>query len=132
MSAGKILIVDDEITICNTLCNLLITKEYEVDYRLTAKEGLEVLKIQPDIDTVISDIMMPGMDGVEFLNEIKMFNSMMPVIIISGSRAEEHIEKTFKGHAFDYIMKPFEAEKIFWVVEKAVSYYRMIKKFKSK
>jgi DNA-binding NtrC family response regulator len=132
MSAGKILIVDDEISICTTLCNLLMTKEYEVDYRLNAKEGLEAVKNDPALETVISDIMMPGMDGVEFLKEIKMFNSMMPVVIISGSRAEEHIEKTFKGHAFDYIMKPFEAEKIFWVISQSVSYYRMIRKFKSK
>ena len=132
MSAGKILIVDDEISICTTLCNLLITKDYEVDYRLNAKEGLEVIKNDTALETVISDIMMPGMDGVELLHEIKMFNSMLPVIIISGSHTDEHIEKTFKGHAFDYIMKPFQAEKIFWVVNQSVSYYRMIRKFKSK
>jgi DNA-binding NtrC family response regulator len=132
MSKGKILIVDDEIAICNSLCNLLSGEGYDVDYRLGAKGGLEVIKQQKDFDVVITDITMPDMDGVTFLKEIKQIDSMLPVVIITGSTADENIEKTFRGHAYEFIVKPFTAVKIFFVVKQAVSHYASLKKFKSK
>jgi len=132
MSKGKILVVDDEVTICNSLCNLLMGEGYDVDYRLSAQDGLEVIKQQKDFDVVITDITMPGIDGIAFLKEIKQVDSMLPVVIITGSTTDENIEKTFRGHAYEFIAKPFTAAKIFFVVKQAVTYYAALKKFKSK
>jgi len=64
MSKGKILIVDDEPGICNTLRSLLASGGYDADYRLSAEAGLEFIKQRKDFDVVISDIAMPGMDGI--------------------------------------------------------------------
>jgi DNA-binding NtrC family response regulator len=132
MSQGKILIVDDEIAICNNLCNLLASEGYDVDYRLNAIEALAIIKQRKDLDVVITDITMPGIDGIIFLKEVKQIENMLPVIIITAYATEENIAKTFRLHAYEFIVKPFDAAKMYFVVKQAVLYHAMLKKFKNK
>ena len=132
MPKGKILVVDDESAFCKSLTRLLTSAGYDADYQLTAATGLELIKQRGDFDVVISDIAMPGMDGIALLKEIKQFDSTLPVIIVTGYGSDENTKKASQDHAYEFVTKPFTAEKIFSVVERAVAHHVALKGFKSK
>lgn len=129
MSKGKIIIVDDELAICTSLANLLKDAGYETNFKLSAKDALAELKVS-GYDAVIADVNMPEVDGITLLKQIKELDPAMPVIIITGYPSDKTISEAMKGHAYEYITKPFNSEKIKFVVDRAVSYGRMINKNK--
>lgn len=125
MSKGIILVVDDEISICQTLVKLLGEVDYQVDYRTVSPEGLEAVK-NNKYDAVLLDIMMPQMDGIALLKEIKKIDPLLPVIMITGVPSDETVNKAMIFGAYDYIAKPFGKEKIYFIMERAVSYRKVL------
>jgi DNA-binding response OmpR family regulator len=103
----KILVVDDEIAICNLLKDFLAAKGYEVYTALDGRTAITKLKKdRPHI--VLLDIMMPGMDGIETLRAIKKINPRVVVIMITAIADNELGLRTLKLGAYDYICKPFD------------------------
>jgi DNA-binding response OmpR family regulator len=104
---GRILIVDDDIEICNVLNRFLSKKGYEV---YTALNGLsainKVKEVRPHI--VLLDIRMPGVDGIEVLKEIKKVDPAVGVIMVTGVTDEEEARKTLELGAYDYMTKPID------------------------
>jgi len=102
---GRILVVDDEIAICNLLRQFLTSKGYEV---YTAPDGqtaiAEVKEIRPHI--VLLDIMMPGMGGIDTLKEIKKVDPKVGVIMVTAIFDEELGKRAIELGAYDYITKP--------------------------
>lgn len=108
----KILIVEDDYDLRKYLSNLL-HREYHVLEAVNGKEGLEVaLKTIPDI--ILSDVMMPEMDGIEMCKKIKtnVLISHIPILMLTAKTGEEFFIKGLKVGAWDYIAKPFDSKKL--------------------
>jgi len=120
-----ILVVDDEPNYQIVLAELLRDEDYEV---FTADNGTAALPIvqETDLDLVISDMKMPGMDGIEFMKKIKKFNKALPVILITAyAEVEKAVEAMHLG-AFTYLAKPFSNEQLLAAVRKAIEHYGMV------
>ena len=119
-----ILAVDDEVTILQSLSGILSDEGFEV---LTASNGYEALKIieEESPDLVLLDIWMPGIDGIETLQEIKRTNPFLQVVIISGHGTIETAVKATKLGAYDFIEKPLSIEKIVVTINNALNFRRL-------
>ncbi len=119
-----ILAVDDEATILQSLSGILSDEGFEV---LTASNGYEALKIieQESPDLVLLDIWMPGIDGIETLQEIKRTNPFLQVIIISGHGTIETAVKATKLGAYDFIEKPLSIEKVIVTINNALHFRQL-------
>jgi len=119
-----ILAVDDEATILQSLSGILSDEGFEV---LTASNGYEALKVidQESPDLVLLDIWMPGIDGIETLQEIKRTNPFLQVIIISGHGTIETAVKATKLGAYDFIEKPLSIEKVVVTINNALNFRQL-------
>jgi DNA-binding NtrC family response regulator len=101
----RVLLVDDEKDFVEMLSLRLNEVEEKVTVAYSGKECLETLK-NKEIDVVILDIKMPGMDGMETLREIKKRFPLVEVIMLTGHGSTETAVEGMKMGAFDYLMKP--------------------------
>ena len=119
-----ILIVDDEESICRSLKGILSDEGHEV---ITASSGEECLKIIEDElpDLVLLDIWLPGIDGIETLQNIKTNYPHIQVIMISGHGTVEYAVRATKLGAFDFIEKPLSLDKVVIIVNHALDLVRL-------
>jgi two-component system nitrogen regulation response regulator NtrX len=119
-----ILAVDDEVAILQSLSGILSDEGFEV---LTASNGYEALKVieEESPDLVLLDIWMPGIDGIETLQEIKRTNPFLQVVIISGHGTIETAVKATKLGAYDFIEKPLSIEKVVVTINNALNFRRL-------
>lgn len=126
---NKILVVEDNTNIRNTLKDILSMNGYEV---LTAVNGLEgvnnALKTNPDL--IISDIMMPEMDGFSFLKEIHQHLSSIPFIFLSAKSTRGDVREGMNNGADDYLTKPFSTKDLLAAVNKRLERMDTIKRQK--
>jgi DNA-binding NtrC family response regulator len=121
---SRILVVDDDDTIRDTLYDLL-SDEYICQTAETAEKAFA--RLESDVyDVVLTDISMPGLSGVELLGHIRQRFSDTPVIIISGIDDREHSQGLIKLGAFDFLLKPFTLEKVETCVKRAMEYRRRL------
>ncbi len=121
-----VLIVDDEKNYPPILGAVLEEEGFEA---LTAASGQEALQRlgEADVDIVLTDMKMPGMDGIELLEEIKKRDPELPVIMMTAyGTVDKAVEAMQKG-AYSYILKPFDNKRLVLFVNKAVSMYRVVK-----
>jgi CheY-like chemotaxis protein len=114
----KILVVDDEISICMLLHNFL-SENYEVSTMNSALEALDWLEGNlPDL--IISDIQMSKMDGYEFLAKLRQrgFTKHTPIVMLSGRAESKERIKCYRLGAQDYLTKPFNPEELEELVKK--------------
>lgn len=103
----RILIIEDEPKLNDHLRKGLEQQSYAVDSALTGSEGLE-LASTGKYDLIVLDIMLPGQNGLEVLDNLRRFGIHTPVIIISALNASERIIEGLDHGAADYIRKPFD------------------------
>ena len=119
MSIANVLLVDDESEFVETFSERLELRDLKISKAFNGEEALQVLEKDHDLEVVILDVQMPGMDGIETLTEIKKKFPLVEVIMLSGhSTVESAIEGMKKG-AFDYLMKPCDMDQILAKVSKA-------------
>ena len=123
--AEKVLVVDDEISILQSLEGILSDEGFEPVCAGSAEEGLKIID-EDDIDLVLLDIWMPGMDGLTALEEIKKRDPGLPVIMISGHGNIETAVKATKMGAFDFIEKPPSYDKIVVAVNNGLQMSRLL------
>ena len=116
---ASILVVDDEEIMREILDALLAREGYHVRLAASAAEGLELARSVP-FDAVILDVMMPGMDGITALEELKKLDEELPVLMITAFASVETAISAMKRGAFDYITKPFKNDEVLVVVRNAV------------
>lgn len=123
----NILVVDDEIGICEYIKQVL-PQEYHVIFASNGKEALSILS-QQDFDIVISDVMMPEMDGITLCDSIKknIETSHIPVIMLTAKSSIESKLEGLKTGADSYISKPFHPEHLQIRVEKLIESRKMFK-----
>jgi two-component system NtrC family response regulator len=121
-----ILIVDDEKNYTLILSAVLEDAGFET---LTANSGPESLEIlsRSDVDLVLTDMKMPGMDGIALLERIKKKDADLPVIMMTAHGTVEKAVEAMQKGAYTYILKPFDNEQLVLYVNKAVSMYRVVK-----
>jgi len=107
MIPKKILIVDDEPDFCDALRDFLRSKGFEVAIALSGEEALPAY-MQEKPDVVLLDIQMPGMDGLETLQELKVLDQGANVIMVTAIEDDEIVMRAMAEGALDYIIKPVD------------------------
>ena len=122
---AKILIIDDERGIRNTLKEILADEGHEVEVAENGKQGLEMAQAKA-YDLIFSDIKMPEMDGLEFLAKLKNdendandANGECPVVMITGHGDVETAVQALKLGAYDFLLKPLDLNRILITLKNA-------------
>ncbi|WP_346832331.1 sigma-54 dependent transcriptional regulator [Pseudomonas abietaniphila] len=117
----NVLVVDDEPKLCDLLASALGQNDIHV---FTAGNGLHALAVleREDIDLVISDWRMPGMDGPQLLSEIKQRFPQLPVIVMTAYSTVKNAVQSMRNGAYDYISKPFDIDELDMTVHKALQF----------
>jgi two-component system NtrC family response regulator len=125
MPQGRILIVDDKANIREVLSAILMEEGYEVAASSNGNQALEeIAKVLPDI--IITDIRMPGMDGIDFLKAIKEMDMDIPVVLITAYGSIESAVEAIKIGAYDYLTKPINHEKLKIIIQRALEQRKYI------
>jgi two-component system, NtrC family, nitrogen regulation response regulator NtrX len=120
----RILVIDDEVAIRDSLRMILEYEGYECVLAPNAQDGINLIERDPP-DLVFLDIKMPHMDGLEALERIKVLHETMPVVMISGhATVSTAVEATKKG-AFDFIEKPLASDRVLLTVRNALDQQRL-------
>ena len=121
-----ILIVDDEKNYLLVLSAVLEDEGYEV---LTALNGSEALDIQKrsDLDLIVTDMKMPGMNGIELLENIKATDPDLPVIMMTAHGTVDKAVEAMQKGAYSYILKPFDNDRLIIYVKKAIAMFQVVK-----
>jgi two-component system nitrogen regulation response regulator NtrX len=119
-----VLIVDDEITIIESLSGILSDDGFEVIHAFNGYEALKKIETEsPDI--VLLDIWMPGMDGIETLREIKQKFPNIPVVMITGHGSIESAVEATKSGAYDFLEKPLSIDKVMVTINNALNFRKL-------
>jgi len=102
----KILIVDDEITVCKSIRQALLHPEYEIDMALSGEEALQKDE-EKRYEVIIADLMMPGLSGLDLLKGLKAKNTQAKVVMVTGYPTMKTTVQAMQIGAFDYLPKPF-------------------------
>src|SRR6059058_3952013 len=124
MPKSRILVIDDEAAIRDSLKMTLEYEGYEFVGAATGQEGLALAEREAP-DLVLLDVKMPGMDGLEVLDRLRAMSETLPVVVISGhGTISTAVEATKKG-AFDFIEKPFATERVLVSLRNALDQHRL-------
>ena len=119
LSSSSILVVDDELTIRKSIQKRLEREGYEVTSTDNANDALQLFR-ENSFDTVISDIHMEDMDGLELLKRLQGQQRDIPVIMVTGAPSLDTAQESIKAGAYDYITKPIEREMLVNTVKRAI------------
>ncbi len=127
----RVLVVDDEGIMRNLLADVLQDEGYNVT---TAMSGEEAIKYARDsaFQIVITDLKMPGMNGIEVIKRFKEIDSDICLIVITAYASVESAVEAMKGGAYDYVTKPFNIDEIKLIVNRALERQALIKEAKEK
>jgi len=117
-----VLLVDDEPGVLFTLTELLTERGHKVT---TAKNGVEALTKLDDAETVLTDLSMPKMDGLELMTQIAARDPSLPVILLTAHGSEKVAVAAMKQGAYDYLTKPFDIDEVALVIERALEARRL-------
>ena len=112
MNSTAVLLVDDEVPFVEAMNRRLTKRNLTVQSAFSGEEALARLNESRDIDVVILDVKMPGMDGIETLREIKKVKPLLEVIMLTGHATVESAIEGMKLGAFDYLMKPCDMDEL--------------------
>jgi DNA-binding NtrC family response regulator len=102
----KILVVDDEDTVCRSIKKALQREDYDIDVALSGEDGLKMQQ-QKDYDVIIVDLMMPGLNGMDLLKSLKAISPAVQVVMITGYPTMKNTLQAMQIGAFDFLPKPF-------------------------
>ena len=112
----RIMVCDDEEGIRESL-KLILEKDYDLTFAQNGDEAIQAMKTSP-VDITILDIKMPKKDGLETLKELKKLSPSSKVIIATGYKSVDIAQEALNLGATDYVVKPFDRDKIRKVVQK--------------
>ncbi len=107
----KILLIDDEAEFVSTLAERLELRGYSSKTSEDGEAGISMVESEA-FDIVILDLMMPGLSGLETLRQIKVINSKIPVILLTGHGSTKEGMEGMRLGAFDYLMKPLDISEL--------------------
>jgi two-component system response regulator FixJ len=116
---GKVYVIDDDEAMRDSLNFLLDSADYNVTLFETAVKFLDVLP-SLDFGCVVSDVRMPGLDGIELLKRMKAGHSTFPIVIMTGHGDIPLAVEALKLGAVDFLEKPFEDDRLIGMIEAAI------------
>ena len=117
----KVLLIDDDINLCKVLAHQLKKQGYAVSSANDGQNGLRLFR-DDSFDLVITDIQMPDISGIEVLQNIRMSDSKVVVIIITAHGSVQNAIEACHLGADDYIAKPFGQEQLLFIIEKGTAF----------
>ncbi len=125
-SRPKLLVVDDELQVIKSLKRLLRGQDYEILWATGGAEALEIVRSH-DIGVVISDQMMPGMDGVTFLEKLGRISPDTVKLMLTGYASFQNaLDAINRCHVFEYLQKPWTAESLQQALERAFRHWHLV------
>jgi len=121
MALAKVLLVDDEEAFVKVMTGRLTRRDFEVVSALSGQDALKMLDEQSDVEVVVLDLRMPGLDGLGTLREIKKKHPLVEVIILTGYGTIGSGIEGMKLGAFDYLTKPCDVDELTAKVKAAAS-----------
>jgi DNA-binding NtrC family response regulator len=121
----KILVVDDDSLVCDSLKELLTLEGYAVDTALDGTEALSKVK-QESFHLILSDIHMPGLNGIELLKELKGLDSDTFIVFITGHGHIDGAVEAIKLGAYDYITKPIDDTRLKFTIQRALEQQKLL------
>jgi DNA-binding NtrC family response regulator len=121
---GRILVVEDEPDLAESLETNLTRCQYSVRATTSPAEGLELIETG-DFDLLLSDLMMPGMNGIELLRKALETDPQLVGIIMTGQATVQTAVEAMKTGAFDYLLKPFKTDQVLPVLARAMEVRRL-------
>ena len=112
IGAVKILVVDDERAVRESLRRALELEGYEIELAADGREALERLEAESQPDALILDVLMPGVDGLEVCRRLRRAGSTLPVLMLTARDAVENRVAGLDAGADDYVTKPFALEEL--------------------
>lgn len=125
----KILIIDDEQVVVDSLIKICSLKGFQSSPAFTAEEGLQLLS-KEKFDLILCDIMLPELNGFEFLDELHIRKIETPVIMMTGYSTVENAVKALNLGAIDYVPKPFAVDEILSVLDRGINFIEIKKRVK--
>jgi len=121
---GKILVVDDEVELKNILVESLTSQGYETSGLASGEKALAALRADP-FDVVLTDLVMPGMDGITLVQESLQIDPHLVCIVMTGQGTIQTAVDAMKVGAFDYVLKPFRLQTLLPLITRAMNVRRM-------
>ncbi len=128
MTVERVLVVDDDEALLNLMALALRRRGYQVDLALDGYNALKLLAAQPSYSVLLTDLMMPGMSGLELLREARKMDSRLEVVVVTAAPdLESAITALRADGAYDYLLKPFESmSQLLLAVERAATHRRLL------
>lgn len=124
----KILIVDDEVNILNSLSRILEEEDREILVADSAEKADDILKNNKDTEVIICDNRMPKISGIDFLTKVKrLYPDTIRILLTGYPDLKTAMDAINKADIWRYILKPVEAEEIKVMIKQAFTYYRILK-----
>ena len=119
MTTPLVMLVDDEAPFVETMAKRLKKRDLDVITAFSGQEALETLAEHQNVDVVILDVKMPGMDGIETLKKMKAAYPLIEVVMLTAHATVESAIEGMRFGAFDYLMKPCDMEQLMGKVSEA-------------
>jgi DNA-binding NtrC family response regulator len=119
MTPIQLLLVDDELSFVEVMSQRLCKRGFVVTVAMSGQDALDRLEADENIEVVILDVKMPGMDGIETLGMIKKNHPLVNTIMLTGHATIHSAIDAMKRGAFDYLMKPCDIDELVLKVKKA-------------
>lgn len=126
---GRILVVDDERSMCDLLEADLRLRQFEPISRTSAEEGFQVLQQEP-LDVVLTDLRMPGVDGIRFCERVVANRPDVPVVVMTAFGSLETAVAAIRAGAYDFVTKPIEMDRLALTLQRAVRHRQLQEKVK--
>jgi DNA-binding NtrC family response regulator len=130
LSKKKILIVDDQINTLKVLMAILADEGYEVLQATSGNDGLAILQREEDVDVVLADLKMPGMDGMAFFRKAKGFRDSLPFIIMTAYGTVKSAVQALKEGVTNYLIKPLDFDELVIMLDKSIREQEMSRELK--
>jgi putative nucleotidyltransferase with HDIG domain len=125
MSVERILVVDDQESIREVVCSMLRNASYQCEEAATGIEALAFLRKDANFQLVLTDLMMPELDGVGLLEIVKLQYGDLPVVMVTAVDDMSVALAAIRHGAYDYLLKPFQREQLLAVVRRALEANRL-------
>ncbi|MCP4203784.1 MAG: response regulator [bacterium] len=123
----QILVVDDDDGIRQLLVSQIKAVGYPCRSAVNGEEALDLAIAEPRPSLVVSDVQMPGLSGIELLQQLKQLDPNLQVVMVSGHHDMAVVRQALRDGAYDYLIKPFELEELANTVDRALQHHQLLK-----